>query len=340
LKEEFFMAINSAERLRRLYFHEEMDRPAVIIRWWGFRDDPTLNQLFSLMTERADWVEPWAATSLVHHPEFPWSSKFRNTNKKQYLLETIEDAEQYLELPMPKIGGDVKEYFRLKELVGERGIVLVHVGDNPGGHVAGLFGSEEFALMSVLEREIIHRLMQRQLDINLQLVDYLSSQGIGPYFGICGQEMIAPPLHGPVDFAEFNVRYDRVLSERIHAFGGRLNVHCHGSLKAVKSDFLELGADVLHCFEAAPMGDITPAEAKQAWRGRIALEGNIQIADMYEKSPDDIRAQVEALIRACFDDHRGLAVSPTASPFMRGCGADCYPQYLAMVDAVTEYAKR
>ena len=82
------------------------------------------------------------------------------------------------------------------------------------------------------------------------------------------------------------------------------------------------------------MGDVTPAEVKQAWRGQIALEGNIQIADMYEKRPGEIRAQVEALIRAGFDDRRGLAISPTASPFMPGRGADCYPQYAAMVDAV------
>ena len=66
----------------------------------------------------------------------------------------------------------------------------------------------------------------------------------------------------------------------------------------------------------------------------MSLEGNIQIADMYETTPDEIRAQTEALIRDCFDDHRGLAISPTASPFMTGRGADCYPQYLAMVETV------
>ena len=98
--------------------------------------------------------------------------------------------------------------------------------------------------------------------------------------------------------------------------------------------FPAIGADVLHCFEAPPMGDVTPAEVKQAWRGQIALEGNIQIADMYEKSPGEIRAQTEALIRDGFDDRRGLAVSPTASPYMAGRGVDCYPQYLAMVETV------
>ena len=47
-----------------------------------------------------------------------------------------------------------------------------------------------------------------------------------------------------------------------------------------------------------------------------------------------IHAQVEDLIRVGFDDGRGLAVSPTASPYMAGRGADCYPQYAAMVETV------
>ena len=66
----------------------------------------------------------------------------------------------------------------------------------------------------------------------------------------------------------------------------------------------------------------------------MALEGNIQIADMYAKSPDEMRAQTEALIRDCFDDRRGLAVTPAASPYMTGRGADCYEQYRAMVETV------
>jgi hypothetical protein len=197
-----------------------------------------------------------------------------------------------------------------------------------------LFGSEQFALLSILQRNLIHRLLQRELDTKLRLVDFLIRQGVGPYFSICGQEMVAPPLHGRADFFEFNVRYDQPIAELIHAAGGRLNVHCHGRLKAVMDGFPAIGADVLHCFEAPPMGDVTPGEVKQAWRGQIALEGNIQIADMYEKPPDDIRAQTEALIRDGFDDRRGLAISPTASPFIPGRGADCYPQYAAMVDAV------
>ena len=91
---------------------------------------------------------------------------------------------------------------------------------------------------------------------------------------------------------------------------------------------------MLHPFEAPPLGDITPAEAKRVARGRMCLEGNIQIADMYDSTPHDVRAQTEALIAECFDDRRGLIVSPTASPYIRGEGETCWPQYKAMIDAV------
>jgi hypothetical protein len=332
--------ITSRERLHRLYFHEEMDRPAVIIRWWGFRDDRSYDALCRLMTEQADWVEPWSAGALVRSAPFTPAAPARLEFGKQYPLRDAADAERYLALPLPEIGGDVTEYVRLREQVGERGIVLAHLGNNPGGEVAGLFGSESFALLSILGRDLIHRLLQRELDTKLRLVDFLIRQGVGPYFNICGQEMIAPPLHGRDDFFEFNVRYDQPIAAAIHAAGGRLNVHCHGRLRTVLDGFLETGADVVHCFEAPPMGDVTPADVKAAWRGRIALEGNIQIADLYEKPPEDIRSQVEALIRAGFDDRRGLAVSPTASPFVPGRGRDCYAQYAAMVAAVQAFGTR
>jgi len=141
-------------------------------------------------------------------------------------------------------------------------------------------------------------------------------------------------LHGWRDFQDFNGQYDKPILDLVHSAGGRVHIHCHGSIKTVFQGFLEMGADVLHPFEAPPMGDITPAEAKTRARGRICLEGNIQIADMYEKSPDNIREQTRALIETCFDDHRGLIVSPTASPYIRGAGEQCFPQYQAMIDEV------
>jgi hypothetical protein len=74
-----------------------------------------------------------------------------------------------------------------------------------------------------------------------------------------GQERVAPPLHGPLDFHDFNARYDKPIIDLIHEIGGRMHVHCHGSIKRVLNYFVDMQVDVLHPFEAPPMGDITPA---------------------------------------------------------------------------------
>ena len=123
----------------------------------------------------------------------------------------------------------------------------------------------------------------------------------------------------------------------IHEAGGRVHCHCHGSIGKIFGDFVDMGIDVLHPFEAPPMGDITPAEAKAMARGKLCLEGNIQIADMYEHTPEQIREQTESLIRTAFDDQKGLIVAPTASPYIRGAGEKCFPQYRAMIDTVLEW---
>ncbi|MBI2951003.1 hypothetical protein HYY27_02860 [bacterium] len=80
------------------------------------------------------------------------------------------------------------------------------------------------------------------------------------------------------------------------------------------------------------MGDITPVEAKEIARGKLCLEGNIQISHMYEHTPEQVQEETEALIEATFDDHRGLIVSTTASPYIRGGGEVCFEQYKAMID--------
>jgi uroporphyrinogen-III decarboxylase len=156
---------------------------------------------------------------------------------------------------------------------------------------------------------------------------------------MAGQEQIVPPLHGPADFRDFNVRYDQPVIDLVHDAGGHMHVHCHGRVKQVLPDFVAMGVDVLHPFEGPPMGDVAPAEAKEVARGKLCLEGNIQIHRMYEASPQEVAAETAALIEAVFDDRRGLIVSPTASPYIRGMGEACFPQYKAMVDTVLGWGR-
>lgn len=318
--------MTSRERLRRFYEHEPMDRPAVIIRWWGDRTAPTYERLNELMHREADLVDYWSVFSdLTGATALP-----RTDPGRDELLRLLDS-------PLPTVSGSTESFRELVSRMEDRGIVLVDIGNNPAGEVAELFGSQRFAILSVDDRPLLHALMERSLRQKLRVLEWLWNQGVGPYFYMYGEEMVAPPLHGPSDFRDFNVRYDRQIVSAVHENGGRMNIHCHGRLKAVLDLFLEIGPDVHHCFEAPPMGDVRPRQVKEAWRGRIGLEGNLQIGDMYSESVSEIRRRTRVLVEEAFDDGRGLAVTPTASPFVPNAGELCYPRYKAMVEEVLSF---
>ncbi|MDO9543405.1 MAG: uroporphyrinogen decarboxylase family protein [Kiritimatiellia bacterium] len=255
----------------------------------------------------------------------------------EHFIKSRADAEKYLSLPQPEIAGDVSPFFEAEKKIGERGIAETFLGANPGGFVARLAGSDLFALMTISDRDILHALCEKQMQATLKLLKFLIEQKVGPFFAMNGEELIVPPLHGPDDFNDFNVRYDKPIIDLLHEAGGRVHIHSHGRIKTVFRMFVEMGADVLHPFEPPPMGDITAAEAKEIARGKMCLEGNLQIASMYEHSPEQIRSETAALIASAFDDRRGLIVCPSASPYIRGAGQKCLPQFKAMIDTVRNY---
>jgi hypothetical protein len=361
--------LTSRERLRRCFWHEELDRPAVYVRWGGMETntDPTYAEMKRLVLEKTDLKVPWDASTLVEpyaqsRGAEPYDDRYDRVVKviptprgdlvqkefvgrqgqpgffEEHFLKDVDDCEKYLRLPLPGIRADCAHFFRAVREIGERGIVDVGLPSNPAGAVVELLGSERFALMSVDERDLVHRLIERECRILCSLVRALLEKGVGPFFSFSGQEYIVPPIHGRRDFFDFNVRYDGRVTEMIHAAGGRVHVHCHGSIGTLLDGFVEFGADVLHPFEAPPMGDVSPRSAKEALGGRITFEGNIQIGDMYGAHPADIRDQVRALVRDVFHDREGLIVCPTASPWQFGAGDLCRSNYEAMIEEVLSVA--
>lgn len=355
--------MNRRERLQRAYAHQELDRPAVYSRTAYPANDPTYDRLKAYLAEHSELKGNWNGRSVesayeTHVRLDPHSADFDNqvttlrtsqgdleTTRlvsrrgqpgldQTYYIKDRADAERYLSLPMPEVGGDVSGYFAEEARIGDAGIVNVALGFGPGGFVNHLCGSQTFAILSVTDRDILHALCERQMEIMLRTIRYLVAQGVGPYWGLAGEEQITPPLHGPADFRDFVVRYEKPIIDLIHDAGGRVHIHCHGSIKKVLPMFVEMGVDVLHPFEAPTMGDVTPQEAKALAGEAICLEGNLQIHHLYEHRPEEIAAETAALIDATFGDRKNLIVSSTASPYIRGLGEECLANYKAMVDTV------
>ena len=256
---------------------------------------------------------------------------------EKYFLECPEDAEKYLSLPPQVPSGELESFSQTVASMGERGIVEIYLGFNPAGIVAELFGTEQFAIMSVEHRDVLHELMARQMQETLTLARHVLAKGGGPYFAMLGEEYLVPPIHGPRDFRDFNLRYDRPIVDLIHEAGGLVHVHCHGSLGAVLEDFVEIGPDVLHPVEAPPMGDVTPAEFKRVVGGRTCMEGNVQIADILEGDLVAIAEQVAGLMRDVWlPERRGLIVAPTASPYLPQMTPQMLANYTALVEAARQ----
>ena len=362
---EFTMKLTPRERLRRCYFHEEVDRPAVFCCNYSamISDDESYDPLRALIEQVGELKFTWNAEALINPSEElvgqePYSKDFARQIWKiatpggdlistrlvglerqpgyveKYYLQTQADVQNYLSLPAPEIDGSVDSFFELERYAGDTGIVSVRLGGNPAGAIVRLFGSENFAIMSITSRDLLHALIEQRMNRMLDLLRFLAHRRVGTFFDMAGQEYIVPPLHGRRDFSDFNVRYDRKIIDLIHDMGGKVHVHCHGSIKTVMDLFVSMGVDVLHPFEAPPLGDLEPQEAKNLSGETLCLEGNIQIADMYEKTPEQIREQVENLITVLFGDSRNLIVCPTASPYIPGAGASCLHQYRAMIEAV------
>ncbi len=350
------------ERLERCYRGEPVDRPAVYSRTGIPGNDPSYDRLRRLLQERTECKAIWSSAHLdapydvdavtqAHAPDWDRRVNVLHTPAgdltathllsrhgqpglhERFYVDGPDAAERYLSLPLPQVGDDVGTFFTADAEIGDAGIAETHLGFNPAGFIAELCGSETFALLSITHRDLLHALCERQQQLLLQRLEVLLARGVGPFFSILGQEYLVPPLHGPADFDDFNVRYDRPIIERIHDAGGFVHVHCHGSIARVFDGFLAMGADVLHPLEPPPMGNITAREARQRAGARMCLEGNLQIHRFYEATPDDIREEVETLMEDAFVGG-GLIVSASASPYIRGAGDLCYPQYEAMVDTV------
>src|ERR1051326_2419020 len=254
--------LTSRERLRRCYFHEELDRPGVYSRTGFPSNDPSYDRLMAYLQTHADLKRSWGGRAfesssptekvvephsvdfdrqvlVLRAPAGDLRSTYLVSRKGQpglnetYFIKSREDAEAYLSLPMPRVEGDASPFFKVDREIASRGIVDVSLGLNPAGWVAELCGSETFAMMPLSDRDIIHALCEREMNVILSALRFLLSHKVGPYFSMCGEEFVVPPLHGPRDFQDFTVKYDKPIIDLIRGAGGRIHIHSHGSIKTV-----------------------------------------------------------------------------------------------------------
>ena len=340
---------------------------------WPPTNHPSFQPLIDVVAEKTEWVYRWhppGENLLSSHPDAQIRTETRVSEQvgfeekvktyvtplgdletieyinlegkpgltKKYLIETEEDLEKFLSIPYEFYRPDTSEFFNLKKKMGENGVLVANIGLDPIGHVTNRLGLENLAIWSMSNREGLFRLLDEFTRRAELFIKALLDDNVGPVFSTLGMEQATPPMLRESDFDELVTPYDERLWSVIRKTGGLLHVHCHGNLKQIAEKFIAMGANCLHPVEAPPMGNLELHEAKRIFKGKICIEGNIQLDDIYRESEEYIRGSVRKAIKDAAPDG-GFILCPTASPIPPKLEDKVLKNYLAFIEAGIENGK-
>lgn len=187
--------------------------------------------------------------------------------------------------------------------VGDRGLTLVGVGRSPmqtilvdyagleqfSYHLADVF-PELFDLAEALEEQLLERCR-------------LTAAGPGRFVSLL--ENFTAESWGAARFRKYHLPVYAKLLPIFAAAGKCVFPHCDGQLACVASLLAETGFDGLESLTEPPEGDLTLAQARAAFPGKV-FWANINVG-LYAVPPDDLRRWVRERVQAAAPDGRGLA---------------------------------
>ena len=234
-------------------------------------------------------------------------------------IQSTGDVEKMLSVPYKFESPDPSEYEPYREHRASMGRDAIG-GAGVNSCVAMLCGMMHYELLLewiVTEPELVKLLADAWLERTGAKVDFLVSQGVGPFWHFNGVERAAPPVMGPKQWQELVVQYDGEVMRRIKQADpeARIHVHCHGKVGTLLDSFVEMGVDSTDPIEPPPQGDIDIADAKRKYQGKLTFFGNIEFLDMETKDPDEI----EELVRHAIEDggKEHIVLDPSAGPHER-----------------------
>ncbi|MGI6202524.1 MAG: uroporphyrinogen decarboxylase family protein [Eubacteriales bacterium] len=329
------MKLTSRERIMRIFQNKEIDRPG--FKLWGanlgdYLLHPAYRPVRDLAIEKTDlfigygapfhiycgqrWQEQvevydkdtehptWKERHVIFHtPKGDLHSVDRISTvgepsyTVEYMIKEPEDIDKLLSMEYEPFEFDLEGFFERQAEVGDRGVVLFGL-DHAAYALQRLTGSETLAYFTVDCRDKVHEAISVfSARIREHLKKVLSAGVTGPFEWV-GPELFIPPLLSPQDFMDFVYRYDKPLCDDIHNAGGYVWVHCHGKVANFIEHFINMGVDILNPLEPPKNGDIDLEAAIAKYQNRIGWEGNIEIQEILQASPERLKELIEKCVDA------------------------------------------
>lgn len=224
---------------------------------------------------------------------------------QKYWLETAEDYRvlQYI-VDNTELYPNYELYHKLVAETAGHGIVCVGIGSrSPLQNIlVDYVGLENFALHLydfADEIESLYASMLRNMRKRVEIV----AGGPGRYVGVL--ENFTAETMGPQRFAKYHMPVYQELFPMLQASGKIVGTHYDGRLESCKDLIAQAPTDLIESLTPPPEGDMTLAEARQAWPTKL-FWSNLNVS-LYQLPPDKLRAAVLERVQEAAPDGRRLA---------------------------------
>jgi hypothetical protein len=257
----------------------------------------------------------------------------------EHLLKNVDDLKAYLELPNEVFSEQINADNLIEEdkKLGNKGIVMVDTED-PICAAAYLFSMEDFTVIAMTEQKLFHRLLEKLSGHIYARTEETAKAFPGHLWRIYGPEYATEPYLPPYLFKEYVVRYTGPMVETIQKYGGFARIHCHGRIRAVLDDIVEMGAAAIDPIEPPPHGDVELEYVRRKYGDKLVLFGNLEIADIENMEPSDFEKVVgKTLEDGTSGEGKGFVLMPSSAPNGRKITPQMMANYETMVRLATDF---
>jgi uroporphyrinogen-III decarboxylase len=249
------------------------------------------------------------------------------------LLKNVNDLDIFLDLPVFGAGEtvDATAFLKAESDIGETGLVMIDTPD-PLCLAALLFDMSNYTMIALTEQERFHRLLDRFAEVLITKTREVAKLLPGRLWRIYGPEFASPPYLPPLLFHEYVYRYVKPMIDIIHQSGGFARIHCHGNIRDILDDIVDMGADAIDPIEPPPQGDVELKFVREKYGDKLVLFGNLECADIENLPTNEFRKKiVRAVNEGTENSGRGFVLMPSASPYGRVLSNQALENYQEMV---------
>ena len=255
----------------------------------------------------------------------------------EHWCKSFADVDKALSVPFEPIDYDASDYARIKQEVGEHGIIMATIAD-PLWLAADLMEFSKYTIWAYKETDHFARTVEIMHERTMENLKRQLEVCVVDLYRIAGPEYATPPFLPPHFFQQFVVPFVSEIVELIHNKGSKVRLHSHGKTAQVLDMIQDTGVDAIDPCEAPPDGDITLAEVKKRVGKEMCVFGNIQLKLLEAGTPERVKEEVRKCMRAVKEDG-GFVIMPTAAPIDSPLPSRTEENYLCFIESAIEYGQ-